>query len=105
MSPDSDGNERTIPFNLEKAIPDRQVVKDIRKAISRVHEASIYASELVNIHIRKELETKGTCPAFVFDNNALNPMIFHSVLEKDGKHEVHEDLKAAFADMPPLPTC
>ena len=94
MSPDSDGNERTIPFNLEKAIPDRQVVKDIRKAISRVHEASIYASELVNIHIRKELETKGTCPAF--------PMIFHSVLEKDGKHEVHEDLKAAFADMPPF---
>jgi hypothetical protein len=29
-------------------------------------------------------------------------MIFHSVLEKDGKHEVHEDLKAAFADMPPF---
>ena len=102
MSPDSDGNERTIPFNLEKAIPDRQVVKDIRKAISRVHEASIYASELVNIHIRKELETKGTCPAFVFDNNALKRTIFHSVLEKDGKHEVHEDLKAAFADMPPF---
>ena len=52
MPPDSDGL-RTIGCRLERIVPDKTQFELIQEAVLNVHKATIFASELLNIHIRR----------------------------------------------------
>ena len=55
MPPDS-GGLRTIGCRLERIVPDRTQFELIQEAVLNVHKATIFASELLNIHIRRLLQ-------------------------------------------------
>ena len=50
---EADTNLRTVGCRLEKLIPDAQTVSDIRMVVQRVHEATIQATSLLNLHVRR----------------------------------------------------
>ena len=52
MAPDP-GRTYTVGVSFEKLIPDENHKSKIRDAVERVHKATIYATELINIHIRR----------------------------------------------------
>ena len=82
MPPESDGGgTRIVKCSFEKIIVDEQVKQDLREVIRRVHEAAIYASELLNIHIRLQIEQNGFCTHDAFDKNEL-AKVFQSVTAK-----------------------
>ena len=57
MPPTSDGDEvRTIGCSLKKLVPDPSHLHKIRDAIAVTHKATILASELLNMHIRRKLD-------------------------------------------------
>lgn len=61
MSPFSDGVDvRTVGCSLEKLIPDPSHLHKIRGAVAVAHKATILASELLNIHIRRMLDADPT---------------------------------------------
>ena len=108
MPPESDGGgTRTVRCSFEKIIVDEQVKQDLRETIQRVHEAAIYASELLNIHIRLQIEQNGFCTHDAFDKNEL-AKVFQSVTAKPKSstssvgepHSPHPKFKAAFDKMP-----
>ena len=57
MPPTSDGKEniRTVGCALEKLVPDASHLEKIRHAVAVTHKATILASELLNIHLRRLL--------------------------------------------------
>ena len=57
MAPFSDGtkNERTIGASLEKVLPDATHLHSIRYAVHRTHKATLLATELINLHLRRSL--------------------------------------------------
>ena len=57
MPPTSDGNIRTVGCSVSKLVPDAEHLGIIREAVTRVHKANIFATELLNLHIRRLLET------------------------------------------------
>lgn len=65
MPPTSDGI-RTVGCSLQKLIPDVGQLDAIRQAVASTHRATILATELLNMHLRRML-TVGetlTCPSF-----------------------------------------
>ena len=61
MPPFSDGDEvRTVGCSLEKLIPDPSHLHKIRGAVAATHKATILASELLNMHIRRKLDADPT---------------------------------------------
>ena len=88
MSPDSDGNMRIVRCAFDKAVIDEQVKDDLRTAISRIHEATIYVTELLNIEVRRQLEMGHDCPDYLFDKNKL-AHAFQSVVTHDDKYQAH----------------
>ena len=58
MAPDP-GRTYTVGVSFEKLIPDENHKSKIRDAVERVHKATIYATELINIHIRRCFEELG----------------------------------------------
>lgn len=65
---EADTNLRTVGCRLEKLVPDAQIVTDIRTAVQRVHEATIHATTLLNLHIRRCIRD-GVSLQGVFDGN------------------------------------
>ena len=55
MPPDSDGL-RTIGCRLGRIVPDKTHFELIQEAVLNVHKATIFASELLNLHIRRLLQ-------------------------------------------------
>jgi hypothetical protein len=55
MPPTSDGCVRTVGCALAKLIPNAEHLDLIRGAVARVHKATIFATELLNLHIRRLL--------------------------------------------------
>lgn len=55
MAPDP-GRTYTVGVSFEKLVPNETHKSIVRDAVERVHKATIYASELINIHIRRCLE-------------------------------------------------
>jgi hypothetical protein len=53
MHPTSDGDIRTVGCSVAKLIPDAEHLELIREAVTRVHKATIFATELLNLHIRR----------------------------------------------------
>ena len=56
MAPDPGIIIRTVGVNFEKLIPDEAHKAAIRDAVNRVHKATILATELLNLHVRRTLE-------------------------------------------------
>ena len=56
MPPTSDGI-RTVGCSLEKLLPDVGHLAAIRQAVASTHKATILASELLNMHLRRLLHT------------------------------------------------
>ena len=57
MPPTSDGeNVRTVACALAKLIPNPVHLHQIRDAVATTHKATILASELLNMHIRRTLD-------------------------------------------------
>ena len=54
MPPDSDGL-RTIGCRLARIVPNKTHFELIQEAVFNVHKATIFASELLNIHVRRLL--------------------------------------------------
>ena len=67
---EADTNLRTVGCRLEKLIPDAQIVADIRTAVQRVHEATIHATALLNLHVRRCIRD-GVAMHRLFDGNWL----------------------------------
>ena len=55
MPPDSDG-VRTIGCRLDKIVPDKTHFELIQETVLNVHKTTIFASKLLNIHIRRLLQ-------------------------------------------------
>ena len=57
MPPTSDGDSvRTVGCALVKLVPDPVHLQKIRDAVATTHKATILASELLNLHIRRVLD-------------------------------------------------
>lgn len=52
MPPTSDGI-RTVGCNLSKLVPDGEHMARLQNAVLSVHKATILATELVNMHLRR----------------------------------------------------
>ena len=98
MAPESDGL-RVVRCSFDKAVIEEDVKTDLRTAIRRVHEATIYVTELLNLEIRRQLEAGNDCPDHVFNKNEL-AHAFQSVVCKDGMFKPHVLFKDAVACMP-----
>ena len=71
MPPTSDGvgEIRTVGCNLERLVPSAVHLDAIRRAVESTHRATILATELLNMHVRRmltEAETgaEGSVPDF-----------------------------------------
>jgi hypothetical protein len=57
MPPTSDGESiRTVGCALAKLVPDPAHLEKIREAVATTHKATILASELLNLHVRRVLD-------------------------------------------------
>lgn len=70
MPPFSDGT-RTVACSLDKLVPNAMTVSDIRVIVRRVHEATIQATTLLNLHIRRCVADGIPVSANLFDHNFL----------------------------------
>ena len=52
MPPDSDG-VRMVGCSLERLVPNPDHLHKIQEAVSATHKATILATELLNLHLRK----------------------------------------------------
>lgn len=52
MPPDSDG-VRMVGCSIDKLVPDRGHLSKIRDAVKATHKATVLATELLNLHLRK----------------------------------------------------
>ncbi len=50
---EADINIRTVGCRVDKLIPDAQILADVRTVVQRVHEATIHATALLNLHVRR----------------------------------------------------
>jgi hypothetical protein len=98
MSPESDGLG-VVRCSFEKAVIEEDVKTDLRTAIRRVHEATIYVTELLNLEIRRQLEAGNDCPDYVFNKNEL-AHAFQSVVSKNGEFKPHPLFRDAMTCMP-----
>ena len=93
MPPFSDGT-RTVACSLEKLVPDTGVVSDIRTIVSRVHEATIQATTLLNLHIRRCVADGIPVGSNLFDHNFLLKA-FYEVTECQISRPLTRDRKLA----------
>ena len=97
---EKENNTRTVGCSFEKLIPDETHKAKIHDAVNRVHKATILATELLNIHIRNQLENhQGEGLDNVFNGNWLMKA-FYEVTSGKKTYEVDADLRAIRALMP-----
>jgi hypothetical protein len=59
MAPDPGGGKRTVGCSFERLVPDATHRVAIRDAVRRVHRATILATQLLNLHVRRCFEERG----------------------------------------------
>ena len=60
MAPDpGDQAKRTVACNFESLVADETHKAAIRDAVHRTHKATILATELLNLHVRRCLQERG----------------------------------------------
>ena len=70
MPPTSDGI-RTVGCNLARLVPDAGHLDAIRHAVASTHKATILATELLNMHVRRLLLEEGADLAVLFSASWL----------------------------------
>ena len=69
MPPESDGSIKTIGCSLKRLILNEGHFKKIEDAVHRVHRASFLTSELLNLHLRKCIDSEYDSLKNFFDAN------------------------------------
>jgi len=90
MPPTSDGI-RTVGCSLEKLLPDVGHLDAIRQAVASTHKATILASELLNMHLRRLLHTRDVDLSCFFNASWLLNA-YNEVTIGKRKVKVDEDL-------------
>ena len=70
MPPTSDGI-RTVGCNLARLVPDAGHLDAIRQAVASTHKATILATELLNMHVRRLLRDEGADLSVLFSASWL----------------------------------
>ena len=70
MPPTSDGI-RTVGCSLQKLVPDAGQLDAIRQAVASTHKATILATELLNMHLRRMLAVPGADLSVFFNASWL----------------------------------
>ena len=68
MPPASDG-VRTVGCSLEKLVPDSSHVLALRRAVADTHKATLLATELLNMHLRRTLSDSSADLSCFFDGS------------------------------------
>ena len=101
MPPTSDGI-RTVGCSLQKLVPDAGQLDAIRQAVASTHRATIHATELLNIHLRRML-TVGDADLSVFFNASWLLNAYNEVTTGKRKVKVVESLHQTYDScMPPF---
>ena len=91
MAPDP-GRTYTVGCSFEKLVPDECHKQTIRDAVSRTHRATILATELLNLHVRRCIEEHdGEGLELVLSSNWLINVYYEVTLGKASR--VVEDLR------------
>lgn len=92
MPPTSDGEpgRRTVACRLSKLVPDAMTIGDIQLAVRRVHEATIHATALLNIHIRRCISNNIPLSEDLFERNWILKA-FQEVTVCSGERSVQRD--------------
>lgn len=100
MAPDP-GKQRTIGCCINKSVPDAAHRRYIEKAVNRVHEATVHATELINLHIRRCLKDNVSLDN-IFNGNWIIKA-FNEVTETSGRKETPDaELAVSMKLMPPI---
>ena len=83
---------RTVACRLETWIPDASVLADIRTAVERAHLATLHATHLLNLHVRRCLRDSVSLDR-VFDGNWLL-QAFYEVTHGTRSPHVDTELRA-----------
>ena len=99
MPPDSDGL-RTIGCRLGRIVPDKAHFELIQEAVLNVHKANIFASELLNLHIRRllQVDIQADLQNCFSANWVLN--VYNEVTYSTRKVKVVPDLQTSRLMMP-----
>ena len=90
MAPDP--GTYTVGCSFEKVVPDETHKSIIRDAVTRVHRATILATELLNLHVRRCIEDHGGqgLESVLTDNWLMNA---YNEVTHGAKTKVHEGLR------------
>ena len=103
MPPTSDGL-RTVGCNLQKLVPDAGQLDAIRQAVASTHKATILATELLNMHLRRMLNNSNADLACFFNAswllNAYNEVTTGKRKVK-AVPELHETFQSCMPDFSP----
>ena len=104
MPPESDGSLRTVGCSLERLIPDAGHLCKIRSAVATVHKATILATELLNMHVRRMLAIDSkTDLSMLFSSNWLLNAYNEVTTGKKSKIKVVDQLRSTRDScMPPF---
>ena len=99
MPPDSDGL-RTIGCRLGRIVPDKAHFELIQEAVLNVHKVTIFASELLNLHIRRllQVDIQADLQNCFSANWVLN--VYNEVTYSTRKVKVVPDLQTSRLMMP-----
>ena len=95
MPPDSDGSEdkyTTTPCRLCTFIPDVSHLTKIQEAVTRVHDATFLAMELLNLHLRVSLQDHNADLACFFQKNWLLKAFNVVTVDPKAKATLNADL-------------
>ena len=97
MAPDP-GTVRTVGCNVCKLVPDATIVTDIRTAVDRAQVATVQACLLLNIHVRRCLDSNLTLE-HIFDGNWIIKA-FYEVTDGDGDPQRDPELTQTAERLP-----
>ena len=82
---------RTVGCRLDRLVPDPNDLHDIRIIVDRVHRATIYATELLNLHLRRALRD-GLPLNLFFDANWLVKAFYEVTVADTSKAQLDAEL-------------
>jgi hypothetical protein len=92
------GNLRTVPCALKRIVPNPEHLAKIMDAVKRVNEAALYASELLNLHLRRMIASNCDDDELeVFFTANWLKKAFNEVTvctEREGKPKIDPELRA-----------
>ena len=94
MPPDSDGEVRTVGCSFERLVSDNEHRTVIRDAVSAVHKATILATELLNMHLRRVLRDDPSTDVSCFFSSNWLLNAYNEVTSGKGSPKIIPELRA-----------